>query len=142
MKMANQQEQLGRDLKLRFDQTGADLVAAFEGDFDTVADEDNLAQAIIARLATDEGELYDIGHADYGSRLHDVIGEVNNATTRQRIKAKVEECLVQETRIKQVANINVVPDPDDPHAVDIEIAIVPIKGGDYLTVSFPFRLEG
>lgn len=142
MKMANQQEQLGRDLKLRFDQTGADLVAAFEGDFDTVADEDNLAQAIIARLATDEGELYDIGHADYGSRLHDVIGEVNNATTRQRIKAKVEECLVQETRIKQVANINVLPDPDDPHAVDIEIAIVPIKGSDYLTVSFPFRLEG
>jgi phage baseplate assembly protein W len=142
MKMANQQEQLGRDLKLRFDQTGADLVVAFEGDFDTVADEDNLAQAIIARLATDEGELYDIGHADYGSRLHDVIGEVNNATTRQRIKAKVEECLVQETRIKQVANINVVPDPDDPHAVDIEIAIVPIKGSDYLTVSFPFRLEG
>jgi phage baseplate assembly protein W len=142
MKMANQQEQLGRDLKLRFDQTGADLVVAFEGDFDTVADEDNLAQAIIARLATDEGELYDIGHADYGSRLHDVIGEVNNATTRQRIKAKVEECLVQETRIKQVANINVVPDPDDPHAVDIEIAIVPIKGSDYLTVSFPFSLEG
>lgn len=142
MKMANQQEQLGRDLKLRFDQTGADLVAAFEGDFDTVADEDNLAQAIIARLATDEGELYDIGHADYGSRLHDVIGEVNNATTRQRIKAKVEECLVQETRIKQVANINVVPDPDDPHAVDIEIAIVPIKGSGYLTVSFPFSLEG
>jgi phage baseplate assembly protein W len=142
MKMANQQEQLGRDLKLRFDQTGADLVVAFEGDFDTVADEDNLAQAIIARLATDEGELYDIGHADYGSRLHDVIGEVNNATTRQRIKAKVEECLVQETRIKQVVNINVVPDPDDPHAVDIEIAIVPIKGSDYLTVSFPFRLEG
>jgi len=142
MKMANQQEQLGRDLKLRFDQTGADLVVAFEGDFDTVADEDNLAQAIIARLATDEGELYDIGHADYGSRLHDVIGEVNNATTRQRIKAKVEECLVQETRIKQVVNINVVPDPDDPHAVDIEIAIVPIKGSDYLTVLFPFRLEG
>jgi phage baseplate assembly protein W len=142
MKMANQQEQLGRDLKLRFDQTGADLVVAFEGDFDTVADEDNLAQAIIARLATDEGELYDIGHADYGSRLHDVIGEVNNATTRQRIKAKVEECLVQETRIKQVVNINVVPDIDDPHAVDIEIAIVPIKGSNYLTVSFPFRLEG
>jgi phage baseplate assembly protein W len=142
MKMANQQEQLGRDLKLRFDQTGADLVVAFEGDFDTVADEDNLAQAIIARLATDEGELYDIGHADYGSRLHDVIGEVNNATTRQRIKAKVEECLVQETRIRQVVNINVVPDPDDPHAVDIEIAIVPIKGSDYLTVLFPFRLEG
>ncbi|MGD0405314.1 MAG: DUF2634 domain-containing protein [Candidatus Bathyarchaeia archaeon] len=140
--MANQQEQLGRDLKLRFDQTGADLVVAFEGDFDTVADEDNLAQAIIARLATDEGELYDIGHADYGSRLHDVIGEVNNATTRQRIKAKVEECLVQETRIRQVVNINVVPDPDDPHAVDIEIAIVPIKGSDYLTVLFPFRLEG
>ncbi len=140
--MPNEQEQLGRDLKLKFDQRGADLVIAAEGDFETVADHDNLAQAIIVRLSTDEGELDDIGHADYGSRLHDVIGEVNNATTRQRIKAIVMDCLVQENRIKEVADVNVVTDPDDPQGVDIEITIVPIAGSSFLTVSYPFRLEG
>lgn len=139
--MAEKEEQIGIDLKLRFDQIGADLVVAPEGDLKTITDDDNLAQAIIARLATDQGELSDLGHPYYGSRLHDVIGEVNNATTRQRIKAIVMDCLIQETRIKEVANINVLPDPDDSHAVDIEITIVPIKGGAFLSVSYPFRLE-
>lgn len=135
-------EKLGRDLKLKFDQIGADLIVTPEGDLDTVASEDNLAQSIIARLATDEGELYDIGHADYGSRLHEVIGEVNNATTRQRIKTKVRECLDQEPRIKEVVSINVLTNPSDPHRVDIEITILPIESTKYLTISYPFRLEG
>ena len=139
--MPNKQEQFGRDLKLKFDQKGADLITA-QGDFEIVTDEDNLAQAIIARLSTDEGELDDIGHADYGSRLHDVIGEVNNAITRQKIKAIVMNCLVQEDRIKEVAGVNVETSPDDPHRVEIEITIIPIAGRSFLTLLYPFRLEG
>jgi len=140
--MASEVEQLGKDLKLKFDLSGADLTTIHEGDFGTISEEDNLAQAIITRLSTDEGELYDIGHADYGSRLHEVIGEVNNAETRDRIKTLVENCLVQETRIKEVANVNVIKDPHDLHAVDIEITVIPIKGKGSLTIIFPFRLEG
>jgi len=135
-------EKLGKDLKLRFYEIGADLTATRKGDFDTVTDADNLAQAIITRLSTDEGELHDIGHADYGSRLHEVIGEVNNNATRQRLKALVRECLVQEPRIVEVTNINVLPDPNDPHRVDIEITILPIESSVYLTIVYPFRLEG
>jgi phage baseplate assembly protein W len=133
---------LGKDLRLMFYEIGADLSATKKGDFETVADEDNLAQAIIARLSTDEGELFDIGHADYGSRLFEVIGEVNNKATRQRLKALVRECLVQERRIKEVVNIDVMPDPADSHRVDIEMTILPIKSNEYLTIVYPFRLEG
>jgi phage baseplate assembly protein W len=140
--MESEKEQLGKDLKLKFDASGADLFVAPEGDFFTISDEDNLAQAIIARLSTDEGELYDIGHADYGSRLYDVVGEVNNAETRNQIKTIVEDCLVQETRIRQVANITVLPNPHNPHAVDIEISIIPIKASETLTIFFPYSLEG
>jgi phage baseplate assembly protein W len=86
--------------------------------------------------------LYDIGHADYGSRLHEIIGEVNNATTRQRIKTKVKECLDQEPRIKEITSINVLTNPNDPHGVEIEITIVPIESMTYLTISYPFHLEG
>lgn len=140
--MAERDEKLGRDLKLKFEQIGADIVVTPEGDLDTVVSEDNLAQAIIARLATDEGELYDIGHADYGSRLHELIGEVNNPTTRQRIKTVVKECLDKEPRIKEVTSINVLTNPSDPQRVDIEIMIVPIQGTKYFNISYPFRLEG
>jgi phage baseplate assembly protein W len=135
-------EKLGKDLKMNFQEIGADLVVTKKGDLETVANEDNLAQAIIIRLSTDEGELYDIGHADYGSRLYEVIGAINNKATRQRLKALVRECLVQESRIKEVSTINVLPDPYDPHRVDIEITILPIGSSVYLNIVYPFRLEG
>jgi phage baseplate assembly protein W len=139
--MAEKKEVIEKDLKLAFDELGADLTVTREGDFDTVSEEDDLAQAIIARLATDEGELTDIGHADYGSRLHDLIGEVNNAVTRERIKALVRDCLTQELRIKEVTSINVRTVPHDPSRVDIEITVVPVRSSIFLTIVYPFNLE-
>ena len=140
--MTENGKKLGEDLKLRFYEIGADLITTKKGDLETVTDEDNLAQAIINRLAADEGELYDLGHADYGSRLFEVIGEVNNKSTRQKLKVLIRECLFQESRIKEVINIQVLPDPNDLHRVDIEITILPIKSSGYLRIFFPFSLEG
>lgn len=128
-------------MKLRFDELGADLAVTSEGDLDTVSDEDNLAQAIIARLTTGEGELHDVGHADYGSRLQELIGEVNNETTRERIKAVVLDCLTQEPRIKEVTSINVRTDPYNPNRVDIEITVLPMGSSTFITLVYPFRLE-
>lgn len=138
--MSERKEIIGRDLKLKFDRLGADLTA-IEGDFETVSHEDNLAQAIIARLATGEGELHDIGHADYGSRLHDLIGEPNNETTRERIKNTVRDCLAQEPRLREVTSIVVKQNPDDPNRLDIEITVLPIESSTFLSVVYPFSLE-
>lgn len=139
--MSEKGDIIGKDLKLKFDQLGADLTVTSEGDLDTVSSEDNLAQAIITRLSTDEGELYDVGHADYGSRLYDLIGEINNETTRERIKSKVLDCLTQEPRIKEVTSIVVKTAPHDPHQVEIEITVLPVGSNTFLTVVYPFRLE-
>ena len=138
--MSEKKEIIGKDLKLKFDKLGADLTAT-EGDFETVSDEDNLAQAIIARLTTAEGELHDIGHADYGSRLHELIGEPNNERTRERIKNVVQDCLTQEPRIREVTSINVRPNPDDLNRLDIEITVLPAESSTFLSVVYPFRLE-
>ena len=139
--MSERREIVGKDLKLRFDELGADLTVTSEGDLGTVSDEDNLAQAIIARLTTGEGELHDVGHADYGSRLQELIGEVNNETTRERIKAVVLDCLTQEPRIKEVTSINVRTDPYNPNRVDIEITVIPMGSSTFITLVYPFRLE-
>src|SRR4051812_16096864 len=79
------------------------LVVAGRGvrrrDFATVSDRDNLGQALIARLLTPKGELGALGHAGYGSRLHEVVGATNTPTTRNLAKLFVIEALKQERRV-------------------------------------------
>jgi phage baseplate assembly protein W len=45
---------------------------------------DNLKQALLLRFLTPTGELALLGHPDYGSRLSELIGELNNETNRNR----------------------------------------------------------
>jgi phage baseplate assembly protein W len=72
-----------------------------------VSEEPNLAQAIINRLRTIEGELYEIEHPTYGSRLYDFIGELNNDLTRNRIRNYIKSTLMKEPRIKEIVKITV-----------------------------------
>jgi phage baseplate assembly protein W len=139
--MAEKRE-IGKDLRLRFNELGADLTITERGDLDTVENYDDLAQAIIVRLSTDEGELYDIGHVDFGSHLYEVVGELNNEATRKRVQSIIRECLFQEPRIQEVVSVNVLTDQKDPHRLDIEITVLPINSKAYLSLTYPFRLEG
>jgi phage baseplate assembly protein W len=139
--MAEKRE-IGKDLRLRFNELGADLTITERGDLDTVENYDDLAQAIIVRLSTDEGELYDIGHVDFGSHLYEVVGELNNEATRKRVQSIIRECLFQEPRIQEVVSVNVLTDQKDPHRLDIEITVLPINSKTYLSLTYPFRLEG
>ncbi len=139
--MSEKNEKIGKDLKLKFDPLGADLIAT-KGDFETISDENNLVQSIIHRLITDEGELYDVGHADYGSRLHELVGELNNARTRERLKNLIHACLAEEPRIIEVTDIKVMPNQHDLNRLDIEITVLPIGKSTFLSVVYPFSLEG
>jgi phage baseplate assembly protein W len=140
--MISEKTKMGKDLRLRFDELGADIAISARSDLATVSDEANLAQAIVSRLSTEKGELKDLGHPNYGCRLNEVIGEINNEIIRRKIKAIVHECLSQETRIKEIVRVNVNPDPHDHHKMNIEIIVLPQEGTEYLTIMYPFNLEG
>jgi phage baseplate assembly protein W len=140
--MTQREEKLGKDLKLGFAEVGADLTITQRGDLETISDEENLGQAIMCRLSTEKGELFDIGHPEYGSRLHEVVGEINNELTRRKVKAIVQDCLNQETRIKEINSIKVSADQYDQHRLNIEITILPVEGNNFLTLLYPFHLEG
>lgn len=137
----------GSDIKLRMGQyagfygIGADLYVNRRGDVDIVSGRENLGQAIIHRLLTRQGELGDLGYPEYGSNLHELIGRPNDLTTQRLVKLYVNQCLSREIRIEKVENINVVPHSSDPHAVVIEIAVVPIGSRTPLGVSLPYNLE-
>jgi phage baseplate assembly protein W len=103
----NNKEILGTDLNLQEKGLGSDLVVSPTGDLVIVSEEPNLAQAIINRLRTIEGELYEIEHPTYGSKLYDFIGELNNDITRNRIRNYIKATLMKEPRIKEIVKITV-----------------------------------
>src|SRR5262245_28658123 len=84
---------VGRDLhtRERTEPPGVDL--------DTVAGVDNLLQALLLRFLTQVGELAPLGHPTYGSRLEELIGELNTETTRNRAKMFVLQALAEEPRV-------------------------------------------
>lgn len=107
MRITDNKEILGTDIKLQEKGLGSDLLVSPTGDLVIVSEEPNLAQAIINRLRTIEGELYEIEHPTYGSRLYDFIGELNNDITRNRIRNYIKSTLMKEPRIKEIAKITV-----------------------------------
>ena len=98
---------MGTDLKLEERGLGSDLLVSPSGDLVIVTEEPNLAQAIVNRLKTIEGELFEIGHLTYGSRLLDFIGELNNNITRNRIRNHIKSTLLKEPIIKEIVKLTV-----------------------------------
>ncbi|HEX9001327.1 MAG TPA: DUF2634 domain-containing protein [Blastocatellia bacterium] len=62
-----------------------------------------LQQALILRLLTPLGSLTSLGHASYGSRLHELVGRENTRSTRLLARKYVLEALAQERRIQKTA---------------------------------------
>jgi len=120
-----------------------DLVASASGDLQTVTGRANLAQAIINRLLTRQGELARLGHPTYGSRLHELIGELNNARVRALAEIYIRECLAQETRIEKVTQVTFAAPTRgyDRSTLQVTITVQPV-GGEALAVVMPLQLGG
>jgi len=134
-------ERLGRDLKIVDRDPGYDLNLSPTGDLETIGEEYNLAQAIIMRLNTMQGELTDLGHSSYGSRLYELIGEPNNERTRELVRIYALECVTRDPRVEEVVGISVEKVKDDPNRVDINISARATGLTSILNIVFPFYLE-
>lgn len=109
-------------------------------DFGTVSGRDNLGQALTVRLLTPKGELTALGHPDYGSRLHEVIGATNTASTRNLAKLFVIEALKQERRVEKIVRVDVTPHPVNRFLILIAIEVRP-AGEDAVLALGPLLLE-
>ena len=141
------EELYGTDLKLFMETRseymglGADLLVNQKGDLQTVSGRENLGQAILHRLLTRKGELRDIGHPDYGSRLHELIGEPNNERTRELVRLYVKECISQEPRVQDIKSLTVSVQKGNPYVVLLDLTVLPTKSNVPMNVAFPFYLE-
>lgn len=153
---------LGEDLSLGFiaDENGrvfagpythVDLQAAIREDIsprsldlDTVTSRANVVQSLILRLQTERGELASLGHPNYGSRHHQLIGEPNTENNRSLIKLYVLECLRDEHRLEANTKVNVRPGAgrENRDKVEIEIAARIKHDPDPLNLVVPFSFGG
>jgi phage baseplate assembly protein W len=148
------QERFGTDLRLlrNLDLTrssrdpGNDLstrlrVQTSQFDLDTLGTAENLVQALLLRFLTPVGELALLGHPDYGSRLFELIGELNSETNRNRAKLYTLQALQAEPRVKEIRSVTVTQSKKDPTQMDIRVSLLPVDSDTLLNLVFPFFLE-
>lgn len=126
--MAIAGEHLGRDLLVTpfFDGhtwVTVDLVDR-RGDLVTADGVDALRQALVLRLLTERGELRHLGHAAYGSRLHELIGRPASDANRLLARAYLLEAILAEPRVQRVDALTLEPpDPSQPHALRFHVQV-------------------
>jgi phage baseplate assembly protein W len=101
-----------------------------------------ITQAIANRLKTRKGELAALGHPDYGSRHHELIGEPNVVRTRDLIKLYVLQALRDEPRIEKVLRADVAAEHSPPRdSVRITLSVRLVREPVPLNLVIPFSLE-
>jgi phage gp46-like protein len=153
--MANNFDTLfGADIRLLGDlehaeqrERGSDLFTAPRPESDKVDLQrlhgiDNLQQALLLRFLTEAGEFAHLGHAGYGSRLHQLVGEPNTVTTRSRAKLYALQALTAEPRVGAVLSLEVVADPGNRNKILITAHLRAVDSPVPLTLLFLLDLAG
>jgi phage baseplate assembly protein W len=151
--MSKFEERLGSDLELlenrRFQDDragGSDLKARWRAatdayDLAIVAGAENISQALLLRFLTPQGELADLGHPTYGSRLHELVGEPNTETNRNFAKLFALQALAGEPRVEKVLSAQVRQRASDRGAVDIDLTLKIVRTDTPLNLVFPFSFD-
>ncbi len=114
----------GNDLRLGRIAGGADLVPDPAGDLDLAVGVDNVVQALTLRLLVRRGELARLGWPDYGSRLHELIGEPNIRRTHVRLMAFAREAIEADPRVVEVTQVRALPGERDVVRLELEVALI------------------
>lgn len=126
-------------IKPRFDATAAE---ASRMDLERLTGVSNLQQALLLRFLTAVGDLSHLGHAHYGSRLHELIGEPNTETTRNRARLFALQALQAEPRVEEVRSLVVASDGRLRDRIEIRAAVVASDSDTPLNLVFPIDLDG
>ena len=148
----------------RFDRMGRDLELIFSGpaglwedgdlntagrtrrsDLAVATDLTAIDQFLVNRVMTRRGELAPLGHPNYGSRHHELIGEPNTETTRRRIKVRILEALRDEPRIEEILECKVYAPhqpPRDLVRIELQLRLIPgLTENPVRNLIVPFSLE-
>jgi phage baseplate assembly protein W len=125
--MAVERENLfGADLQLMEVAAAMDVAPDPTGDLALARGNDNIVQALTMRLLVRKGELAQLGWPNYGSRIHELIGEPNNQRTRTILMAHARTAIEQDPRVEEVIGVvaRVLEGERDVARLDIEIQLI------------------
>jgi phage baseplate assembly protein W len=130
----------GTDLGLS-DRGGAkDLASDPSGDLALAQGNENISQALTMRLLVRKGELARLGWPDYGSRIHELIGEPNNQRTHTILMAHARAAIEQDARVEKVESVVARVLPGEREVVRLELEIELIHDQQPLNLVFDVRL--
>jgi phage baseplate assembly protein W len=117
---------MGADIRLADGAQGLDLVAGGGGDLAIAAGPGNMEQALRLRLMVRRGELGPLGWPNYGSRIHELIGQPNTQRTRTILMAHARAAITEDPRVARIAALQarVLPGERDTIQLDMEIEII------------------
>lgn len=130
----------GDDLLLANAYGGLDLRAA-AGDLALTHGNDNLVQALTLRLMVRRGELAPLGWPDYGSRLHELIGEPNISRTHVRLMAFARAAVEQDPRVAEVTDVRAEVLPGERGVVRLTLEVRAIDAQTPTNLVFDMNLE-
>lgn len=140
--MTEERERLfGADLRLAGMNEALDLRPGRAGDLELAAGDANIVQALTMRLSVRRGELAPLGWPGYGSRLHELIGDPNNARTRVKLMAFAREAIEADPRVSEVREVGARVLPGERDAVRLDIEVRLIDEPDPLNLVYDFGLE-
>ena len=139
--MATERSQLfGNDLRLLEQGGGFDLTADRAGDLALAEGNENIVQALTLRLLVRRGELALLGWPNYGSRLHELIGEPNNQRTHTILMAHARAAVEQDPRVVEVTTMRAYVLPGERDTARLEMEIQLITENNPLNLVFDVRL--
>lgn len=133
-------ELFGNDLRLLERNGVVDLVPERDGDLALAEGNQNIEQALVMRLIVRQGELAALGWPNYGSRLHEVIGEPNNQRTHTILMAHARTAIEQDPRVVEVTGMRAYIPPGERDTARLEIEIQLIEENNPLNLVFDVRL--
>ncbi len=130
------QDQSDLDLRL-----GAGLTDPALTGVERLSGRHNLGQALILRLLTPRGQLGGLGHAEYGSRLHELIGEAKTESSRALCKAHVLDVIEREPRVENsIVAFNFEIESEGPSELRFSAAVQPVDGSEPVTIGLGVEL--
>jgi phage baseplate assembly protein W len=113
----------GVDLMLAELAHGLDAVTEPGGDVKLAEGPDNISQALTLRLKVRRGELAVLGWPNYGSRLHELIGEPNNTRTRAIVMAHARAAILEDPRVVDITRLEARMPPGERDTVRLDMDI-------------------
>ena len=110
-------------------------------DVATLSGREALAQALVLRLLTPVGSLAALGHASYGSRLGELVGQPRDSARRNLCRAFVLAAVAQEPRVDPsvvALDFDVAAERVDSFVVVLQVR--PVDGSDPVGVSLEVGL--